>query len=106
MTTFVVHDPTGRAVSIGSTLADPLPAGLTAVAISDQDAVGLFDGSRQWDATTRAVVARVDASPPGPDERIAAAVTALTALDAIAAPVLAAEVLDVLDDLRTALGGA
>lgn len=44
--------------------------------------------------------------PPTAEERLAAAAAALAALDAISAPVLAADVLDVLADLRDVLGGS
>lgn len=40
---------------------------------------------------------------PTPDEKLAAAATALAALDGIAAPVLPTDVLDILVDVRTAL---
>lgn len=40
-----------------------------------------------------------------PDEKIAAAVTALAALDTISAPVLPVDVLDILAGVRTALEG-
>jgi hypothetical protein len=46
--------------------------------------------------------------PPPPltaEERLAAAVAALTEVQLLSAPVLAADVLDVLDDLRAALEG-
>lgn len=49
-------------------------------------------------------------TPPAPvvppESKIAAAVTALAALDTIDAPVLPADVFDVLLDVRSALGGA
>jgi hypothetical protein len=47
----------GALVSVGSVVANPLPAGLTSVALSVADAQGLRDGSRTWDAATRTVVA-------------------------------------------------
>ena len=105
MSTYVVHDATGRAVSIGTKVADPLPAGLTAVALANADADSLRAGTGQWDPDTRTVVPRVVVVVPTAEDRIAAAATALAALDGITAPVLAADVLDVLDDVRTALGG-
>ena len=51
------------------------------------------------------VIAREVVTVPTAEDRIAAAATALAALGGITAPVLAADVLDVLDDVRTALGG-
>jgi nitrogen regulatory protein PII-like uncharacterized protein len=69
----MIHDETGAAVSIGTVIADPLPDGLTAVALSDADAVALTDGSGAWEPTTLTVVpASVEPSAP------------LTALDIIA----------------------
>jgi hypothetical protein len=54
---FAVYETaTGRLVSIGSIVADPLPAGFASVALSAADAQGLRDGSRRWDAATRTVV--------------------------------------------------
>jgi hypothetical protein len=44
-------------------------------------------------------------APPTADERLAAAVAALAEVQLLSAPVLAADVLDVLDDLRAALEG-
>ena len=105
MTTYVVHDATGRAVSIDTKVADPLPAGLTAAPLTDLDADALRTGTGQWDPTTRTVIAREVVTVPTAEDRIAAAATALAALGGITAPVLAADVLDVLDDVRTALGG-
>jgi hypothetical protein len=44
-------------------------------------------------------------APPTAEERLAAAVAALAEVQLLSAPVLAADVLDVLDDLRAALEG-
>lgn len=65
MTTYMIHAANGQAVSIGSVIADPLPAGLTAVALSASDAVGLRDGSKVWESVTRSIV-------PAPVDVIAA----------------------------------
>ena len=56
---------------------------------------------------TAAEVASLTPIPPVPsaDERLAAAVAALAGLDTLAAPVLAADVLDMLAELRSALEG-
>jgi hypothetical protein len=53
----VYETATGRLVSVGTVVASPLPAGLTSVVLSPADAQGLLNGSRRWDAATRAVVA-------------------------------------------------
>jgi hypothetical protein len=60
----VYETATGRLVSVGTVVANPLPAGLTSVALSAADRDGLRDGTRVWDATMRAVVART----PTPEE--------------------------------------
>lgn len=57
MPTYLIHDQSGAAVSIGTVVADPLPDGLTAVALSEQDAERLRSGAGRWDATSRSVVA-------------------------------------------------
>lgn len=44
MTTWVVRDSSGAAVSIGTVLAHPLPAGCTATALSVGDADRLANG--------------------------------------------------------------
>jgi len=61
---FVVFDSaTGRQVSTGSVVADPLPAGLASVALSDADGERLRDGTGRWDEATLSVVA---VPPPVP----------------------------------------
>lgn len=73
--TFLIYDVTGRAVSIGTVVADPLPAGLTAVALADADAAALGT-TRQWDASTRTVIDRnPEAMPPSLEDRLAAVET-------------------------------
>lgn len=59
---FVVHDEAGNSVSVGTVVADPLPAGLTAVRLDDSDAASLLSGEVAWDAATRSV--RPVAAPP------------------------------------------
>ena len=66
MTTYAVHDETGGLLSIGTVLADPLPDGLTAVALSDDDAAVLATQGGSWDPSTLAVVF-VAPEPPPPD---------------------------------------
>lgn len=81
MTVYAIHDTTGRLVSVGTIVADPLPKALTAVALTDPDGRALLDGSGLWDQATRAV----QPAPPPPDttDRTAAR-DALTTLDTIA----------------------
>ncbi len=52
---FLVVDASGQCRSIGTRVADPLPAGLEAVALSDADAASILDGSGVWVAAARAV---------------------------------------------------
>jgi hypothetical protein len=47
---------TGQSVSIGTVIADPLPAGITALALSDAEGEGLQNGSLIWDAATRSLI--------------------------------------------------
>jgi hypothetical protein len=53
----MVHD-NGRAVSIGTVLADPMPDHLSVVDLSDEDADLLLTGTGLWDAATLSVVPR------------------------------------------------
>lgn len=55
MTVYAIHDSQGTLVSVGTVIANPLPAGLTAVTLAAGDARGLQDGSRSWNPTTKAV---------------------------------------------------
>ena len=61
---FLVADASGNAVSMGTVVANPLPAGLTAVALSDADAAAMLSGESCWSASARALVAVV---PPVPE---------------------------------------
>jgi hypothetical protein len=60
MTTYLIHDTNGRAFSIGTVLADPMPQHLTVVELSDADAELLASGRGLWDAATLSVVAKPD----------------------------------------------
>lgn len=46
----------GASVSIGTVIADPLPAGLTALPLTDEQGEGLQNGSLKWDETTRTLI--------------------------------------------------
>jgi hypothetical protein len=46
----------GQSVSIGTVIADPLPEGITALPLTDQQGEGLQNGSLIWDATTRTLI--------------------------------------------------
>lgn len=93
MATFLVYETaTGVARSVGTVVATPLPAGLTAVELATQDAAGLLDGTRRWDAPTRTVVATNLASLLVNQATIIAEVTAARATNNAA-----------LDRLTTAL---
>jgi hypothetical protein len=47
---------TGESVSIGTVIADPLPAGITALPLTDAEGEGLQNGSLKWDAATRTLI--------------------------------------------------
>jgi hypothetical protein len=48
---------TGASVSIGTVIADPLPAGITALPLTDEQGEGLQNGSLKWDEQTRTLIA-------------------------------------------------
>jgi hypothetical protein len=48
---------TGQSVSIGTVIADPLPAGITALPLTDEQGESLQNGSLIWDAATRSLIA-------------------------------------------------
>jgi hypothetical protein len=47
---------TGQSVSIGTVIADPLPAGITALPLTDAEGEGMQNGSLKWDAATRTLI--------------------------------------------------
>ena len=47
------NSTTGQSVSIGTVIADPLPAGITALPLTDAEGEGMQNGSLIWDAATR-----------------------------------------------------
>ena len=48
---------TGASVSIGTVIADPLPADITALPLSDEQGQGLQNGTLKWDEATRTLIA-------------------------------------------------
>jgi hypothetical protein len=48
---------TGESVSIGTVIADPLPKGITALPLTDEQGEGLQNGSLIWDAASRTLIA-------------------------------------------------
>jgi hypothetical protein len=50
------NSTTGASVSIGTVIADPLPAGITALPLTDEQGEGLQNGSLIWDAATRTLI--------------------------------------------------
>lgn len=57
-TTYLIHDDTGHAVSIGTVLADPMPEHLTVVELDAADADLLAAGRGLWDADLLSVVVK------------------------------------------------
>lgn len=51
------NSATGASVSIGTVIADPLPAGITALPLTDEQGEGLQNGSLKWDEATRTLTA-------------------------------------------------
>jgi len=54
----VIRRDTGDAYSIGTVIADPMPAEFVAIPLSDADADSLNKGRGFWDAASRSVVMR------------------------------------------------
>ena len=50
------NSTTGASVSIGTVIADPLPEGITALRLTDEQGEGLQNGSLKWDEQTRTLV--------------------------------------------------
>jgi hypothetical protein len=51
------NSTTGQSVSIGTVIADPLPAGITALPLTDEQGEGLQNGTLIWDAASRTLIA-------------------------------------------------
>lgn len=60
----VINRDTGEAVSVGTVVADLLPAELVALPLSEADADALNQGRALWDAASRSVVMRPEAEWP------------------------------------------
>lgn len=60
----VIDAETGEVYSIGTDIADPMPAECVAIALSDADADALNKGRALWDAASRSVVMRPEAEWP------------------------------------------
>ena len=60
---YVVIDAAGECRSVGTRVADPLPSGLSAVALSPSEAAAILGGTAAWSVHSRAVV---PLSPPVP----------------------------------------
>lgn len=56
MTTYAITAVDGSLVSVGTVVANPLPAGLTARELTPTDVAGLSTGARRWDPATLTTV--------------------------------------------------
>lgn len=52
----VIYADSGEAYSIGTEIADPMPAEFVALPLSDADADAIMHGRGHWDAASRSVV--------------------------------------------------
>ena len=84
MTTYLLHDTDGKPVSIGTVVADPLPAGLTAVTLSTEDADKLRTGW-QWNPSTLAVDIEPPLDVPDPYEVYAQAIAEAQTMEEVRA---------------------
>lgn len=60
----VIHSDTGEAYSVGTVIADPMPAEFVALPLSATDADALNKGRGYWHAASRSVVMRPEAEWP------------------------------------------
>lgn len=93
--TVVYQASSGQAVSYGTQVADPLPAGLAAYPCTQAETDGLRDRTLMWDPATRTVVTRV--LTPEEQAEAAAAANTLT-LREQAEAALAANRTDITQD--------
>lgn len=104
MTTYLLHDGDGRAVSIGTVLAEEISPSLTIVELSEAEAEGLRSGRKVWDAASRQVVdTPARATSTSAEERLDIIKAKLAELEPLAAPVVAADILDVLAEIQEAI---
>ena len=68
MTTYLIYDDTGHAVSIGTVLADPMPEHLTVVELDPADADLLAAGRGLWDVASLKVAAKPEHLWPTPPD--------------------------------------
>jgi len=64
----VIYADTGEAYSVGTDIADPMPAQFVALHLSDADALAINMGRGYWDAARRAVVMRPESEWPAPPQ--------------------------------------
>lgn len=101
MTLHIVYATgSGQAVSYGTLVADPLPAGLAAYPCSEADEDGLDDHTLMWDPATRAVVPRVLT----PEEQAEATRVANEAVLVAETTTEIATLLSTIDTLNTVIG--
>lgn len=82
MTVYAVHNAAGTLLSVGTVVADPLPDGLTAKALTDAEAVDLAEGAT-WDSATLSVIPLV--RPPYPPLDATGALATLLVVDGVVA---------------------
>ena len=56
----VYYTDSGEAFSIGSVLADPMPAEFSVYTCQGDEGAGLLDGTLMWDASSRTIIVRPD----------------------------------------------
>ncbi len=55
MSAYLLHVD-GDPISIGTRIADPVPAGTSVVELTDDQFAGLASGTHRWDVVSRSVV--------------------------------------------------
>lgn len=69
--TYLIYNQAGRAVSVGTVLANPMPPTLTVVALTDLEASDFLNGRATWDEVQRKIVPTPPA-PPSTEQRVTA----------------------------------
>lgn len=88
MTVYLLHDGT-RPVSIGTVVADPLPAGVTAIALTAEQAQAARDNRLRWTPQDGVTILPPDPSAANADtirQRLRGALDTNTAFLALASP--------------------